>query len=127
MSPLARWLRVGVFVLCAAVLASGIAYAGEGWFWKALGVIGIVGAGLAIRIVVGPVVYVTPTELVIARNWPLKKRIKWYRVDHAEVIPGMWIIVLELISGERFELPCVERIDDLYRHLEHYRKALDSA
>jgi hypothetical protein len=39
----------------------------------------------------------------------------------------MWVLVIELVSGDRFELPCVEHLDDLYRHLEHYRKALDTA
>jgi hypothetical protein len=127
MSPLARWLRVALFVVCGLVLLSGIVYAGEGLFWQILGAIGVVGAALAIRIVLGPAIVVTPTELIVQRNWPLKRRIRWYRIDHAEVIPGMWVLVIELISGERFELPAVEKLDDLYAHLEHYRKALDSA
>lgn len=127
MSPIARWSRVVVFVVCGLVLLSGIFYADEGVFWQALGVVGVVGAVLAIRLVLGPAIVVTPDELVVQRNWPLKRRIKWYRIDHAEVIPGMWVLVVELISGERFELPAVEHLDELYADLEHYRKALDSA
>jgi len=127
MSPLARGLRVALFVVCGAILLSGIFYAEEGLFWQALGVVGVVGSLLAIRLVLGPVVVVTPDELVLQRNWPMKRRIKWYRIDHAEVIPGMWALVIELASGARSELPCVEHLDDLSADLEHYRKALDSA
>ena len=127
MSPLARWFRVALFVVCGFVLLSGIIYAREGLFWQVLGAVGVVGSVLAIRIVLGPAVVVTPDELIVQRNWPIKRRMKWYRIDHAEVIPGMWVLVVELISGERFELPCVEHLDDLYANLEHYRKALDSA
>jgi hypothetical protein len=127
MSPLARWFRVSLFAVCGLILLSGIAFAGEGLFWQVLGAVGVVGSVFAIRIVLGPAVVVTPDELVVQRNWPVKRRIKWYRIDHAEVIPGMWVLVIELISGERFELPCVEHLDDLYANLEHYRKALDSA
>lgn len=127
MSPLARWSRVALFVVCALILASGIAFAGEALLWQILGALGIVAAVLAIRVVLGPVVVITPDELIVQRNWPLKRRMRWYRIDHAEVIPGMWVLVIELVSGERFELPCVEHLDELYEHLEHYRKALDSA
>jgi hypothetical protein len=127
MSPLARWLRVALFVVCGLILLSGVLYAGEGLLWQALGLVGVVGSVFAVRIVLGPAVVVTPDELIVQRNWPVKRRIKWYRVEHAEVIPGMWVLVIELISGERFELPCVEHLDDLYANLEHYRKALDSA
>lgn len=127
MSPLARWFRVALFTVCGLILASGIVLAEEGLFWQALGAAGIVAAVLAIRIVLGHAVVVTPDELIVQRNWPLKRRMKWYRIDHAEVIPGMWVLVIELVSGDRFELPCVEHLDDLYEHLEHYRKALDSA
>ncbi|MDZ7731981.1 MAG: hypothetical protein U5R31_01710 [Acidimicrobiia bacterium] len=126
-SPLARWSRVALFVLCGAVLLSGILYAGEALIWQLLGGVGVVASVLAIRAVLGNVVVVTPEALVIQRTWPARRRIKWYRIDHAEVIPGYWTILVELNSGERFELPCVEHIDDLYHAMEHYRTALDSA
>lgn len=127
MSPIARWSRVALFTVCGLILLSGIFVTVEGLFWKVVSALGVVASVLAIRIVLGPAVVVTPDELIVQRNWPLRRHIKWYRIDHAEVIPGVWVLLVELISGERFELPAVEHLDDLYADLEHYRKALDSA
>jgi hypothetical protein len=127
LSSPARWLRVAAFVLCGAALVGGIAYAGEALVWKVVGAVGVLFSILAVRAVVGAVVVVTPDALVVQPVWPARRRIRWYRIDHAEVIPGAWTILVELNSGDRFELPCVEDIDELYRAMEHHRTALDSA
>jgi hypothetical protein len=127
MSPITRALRVLVFTVCGLVLLAEASWSAVGWVWRLISAIGVVAAVLAVRIVLGPAIVVTPDALVIQRTWPAKRRIPWYRIDHAEVMPGFWTILVELIDGERLELPCVEHIDDLYANLEHYRTALDSA
>jgi hypothetical protein len=127
MAPLTRALRVAVFVVCGLILASGAVFGVEAWYWRLLSGIGAVSAVLAMRVVLGSIVVVTERDLVLQWTWPLRRRIPWYRVDHAEVMPGAWTILVELIDGERFELPCVEDIDGLYHDLEQRRKALDSA
>src|SRR5262245_32421421 len=127
MSPITRSLRVLVFTFCGLILLVEASLSAVGWFWRAISAVGVLAAMLAVRIVLGPAVVVTSNALIIQRTWPAKRRIPWYRIDHAEVMPGFWTILVELIDGERLELPCVEHIDDLYENLEHYRTALDSA
>jgi hypothetical protein len=125
MSPLRRYVRVALFVICGLILLGG-ALSNDAVVWRLLSGVGVIASALAIRIVLGPIIVVKPKELVIQRNWPIRRRIVWYRIDHVEVIPGFWTILVELNSGERFELPCVDPVDDLYEQLELHRKALDN-
>jgi hypothetical protein len=39
---------------------------------------------------------------------------------------GSGTLEIELNSGERLALPCVENLDDLYHRMEHHRQALDA-
>lgn len=98
---------------------------GPGWWWTSAAVGGLVAAVVGIRTLWGAVVVVTPEELVVQPSWPLKRRIRWYRIEHVEVVPGLWTLLVELISGDRVELPCVERFEELYRLVEQRRRALD--
>ena len=73
------------------------------------------------------VVVIDDDHLVIQPYWPVRRRIPWYRMDHSEVMPGSWRLLIEMNSGERFELPCVDGVDRLYEEVESHRKALDKA
>jgi hypothetical protein len=123
MSPTVRVLRVSLFSLCVLFLASGLA-TGSFWF-SFFGVAGAVVALAGVRMMLGPVVVVDDANLTIQPYWPIRRRVPWYRIDHAEVVPGTWCLLIEMNSGERFELPCVSDFDDLYEQVEGRRKALD--
>ena len=69
---------------------------------------------------------VRPRGLRLQRNWPFRRDIPWYRILQIDVIPGFWNLEIELNSGERLALPCVEHLNDLYHRMEHHRQALDA-
>ena len=64
----------------------------------------------------------TESALVVQPYWPQRRRIPWYRIDQVEVVAESWSLVVELNSGERLALPCVEHVDDLYERVVHHRK-----
>ena len=86
---------------------------------------GLVTSVLALRVVVGAAVVVREQGLRIQRLWPITRDLPWYRILSTEVVPGYWFLELELNSGERVELPCVEHLDDLYERIEAHRRDLD--
>jgi hypothetical protein len=95
-------------------------------WWRALSGLGLVTALLGLRTVLGSVIVVRAEGLRLQRSWPLHRDIRWYRILQIDVIPGFWNLEIELNSGERLALPCVERLDDLYESMEHHRQALDA-
>lgn len=125
MSPVTRFLRVAVYVVCGGILAVWAVAPGE-WWWRALCVVGLAVAVVALRQTVGAVVRVDGHALTLQPYWPHRRRLPWYRIDHAELVPGSWTVVVEMNSGQRFELPCVDDVDDLFERVEHRRRALDT-
>lgn len=125
MGRASRISRTGLLVTCGALLAGTALQSGPGWWTAAAAGAGLIAVVVGIRTLWGSVVVVTPDELVVQPSWPLKRRIRWYRIEHVEVVPGLWTLVIELISGDRVELPCVERFEDLYQLVEQRRRALD--
>ena len=120
-----RVLWVVVYGLCIFLLASGIGTS-PSLVWTAVSVAGIVIALVGLRAVLGRAVLVESDALVLQPYWPRRRRLPWYRIDHVEVVPESWSLVVELNSGERIALPCVEQVDDLYERVERHRRALDS-
>ena len=104
----------------------GIFAPGLSFWWHALSVFGLLTSVAGLRILLGSVVVVRPQGLRVQRNWPLRRDIPWYRMLEIDVIPGFWNLEVELNSGERLSLPCVENLDDLYHRMEHHRQALDA-
>jgi hypothetical protein len=76
----------------------------------------------ALRVVLGPAVVVAPEALVVIRSWPWRRRLAWSEVEGVEVVPGPWVLRLELVDGAVLELPPVERLDDLYAAVEARRR-----
>jgi hypothetical protein len=124
MTPLVRVGRIAVFAVCALVLGA-TTFASGPWWWRVASSVGLLVALLGLRTMLGAVVKVDDRYLTIQPYWPLRQRLSWYRIDHAEVVPGYWVVLLELNSGARMQLPCVDDIDDLYHRVEYHRKALD--
>ena len=114
-----------VYGLCIFLLAGGIGTS-PSFVWTAISVFGIAVALVGLRAILGRAVLVQDDALVVQPYWPQRRRIPWYRIDHVEVVAESWSLVVELNSGERVALPCVERVDDLYERLDHHRKALDA-
>ncbi len=116
---------VVVYVLCIFLLVGGIG-AGGSLLWTAISIAGIAVALVGLRAILGRAVLVQPDALVVQPYWPVRRHIPWYRIDQVEVVPESWSLVLELNSGERVALPCVEHVDDLYERVDRRRKALDA-
>lgn len=126
MSPLVRGLRLVVLGLAGLLFASFALGTGVPLGWRAFGVVGLASVVAAVRIVTGPAVVVGDGHLRIQRSWPLRRDIPWYRILEVEVVPGAWVLQIELNSGERIELPPVEHLDLLYREVEDRRRRLDA-
>ena len=126
MSTTMRWLRVLILAAAGLMLLSSAMYVDDGVAWRLLSLAGVIAAVLGIRIMFGPVVVVDANHLTVQPNWPVRRRIPWYRIANVEVVPGFWMLLVELNSGERLELPCVEQLEDLYDRIEHHRHALDA-
>jgi hypothetical protein len=125
--PLRRVLLSVVLMACIALFVPAIVGSGvDGWF-RLLSVAGTAAAVIGLRILLGPVVRVRREGLRIEQRWPLRRDIPWYRLLEIEVVPGAWVLVAELNSGERFTLPCVEDVDRLYEAIEANRSRLDAA
>jgi len=121
-----RAATVVLLVVVGVLLVPGIVGAGLELWWRALSLVGLASAVAGLRIVLGPVLVVRERGLLILRHWPLRRDIPWYRILQIDVIPGFWHLEIELNSGERIALPCVDDIDGLYRTMERHRQALDA-
>lgn len=126
LSPLRRWGAVLVTALAGAFFVAGLARPDTDLAWKALSVVGLISCVLALHSVLGAALVVRPQGLRIQRTWPLRRDIRWYRMLRVDVIPGFWHLEVELNSGERIVLPCVEDVDRLYEQMEAHRQALDA-
>ncbi|MFN8041645.1 MAG: hypothetical protein U0Q07_20685 [Acidimicrobiales bacterium] len=122
-----RAVQVLVLSLCFLFFLPGLFGQGLDPWWRVLSLVGLVTSVLALRVVLGAAVVVREEGLRIQRLWPLTRDLAWYRILSTEVIPGFWFLELELNSGERVELPCVEHLDDLYERIEAHRRDLDAA
>lgn len=120
-------MQVVVLGLCFVFFLPGLFGPGLDLAWRLLSLVGLVTSLLALRVVLGAAVVVREEGLRIQRLWPLTRDLPWYRILSTEVIPGFWFLELELNSGERVELPCVEHLDDLYERIEAHRRDLDAA
>jgi hypothetical protein len=126
MTRLRRAATTAVLVVVALLLVPGIVGSGLEPWWRVLSAAGLASAIAGLRIVLGPVLVVREEGLLILRHWPLRRDIPWYRILQIDVIPGFWHLEVELNSGERIALPCVDDIDGLYRNMERHRQALDA-
>jgi hypothetical protein len=88
--------------------------------------LGLALSAFGLRVVLGAAVVVRPEGLRIYTWWPRHRDVVWYRVFAVDVVPGRWLLELELNSGERIALPVVERVDALYEQIEDLRQRLDA-
>ncbi len=126
MNPVRRYATVALLVLCGLFFLSGVVADIDIW-WRLFSLGGVVLTTLGLRTLLGPVVVVGPKGVRIQRNWPMRREFQWHRVLLIDVIPGFWNLEMELNSGERISLPCVEDVDGLYRQMEKFRTAIDAA
>lgn len=126
MSPLARGARVLVLAVAGAFFVALTLASGQEVSWRVLGGIGLVSTAVALRIVLGPAVVVRSGGLRVVRSWPLRRDIPWYRILDVEVVPVVWVLDVELNSGEHVELPPVEHLNELYHRIEELRHQLDA-
>lgn len=120
MSP--RWRigrSVGFSVVGLALL--GMALGAPDAVGAILALVVVAWCARALRIVLGPAVVVADESLVVIRTWPRRRRVRWERVADVEVVPGSWVLRLDLDDGEVLELPPVERLDDLYERVQERR------
>lgn len=110
----------------AVFFVPGVLVAPLGGWWRLVSGTGLVLSLLGLRTVLGPVIVVRDTGLRIQRSWPFRRDIPWYRIFEVDVIPGFWNLEIELNSGERISLPCVEDVDRLYEELERHRSEIDA-
>jgi hypothetical protein len=126
MGPVRRLGLTGLLAFSIVFFVSGVFAPGLALWWRAISVVGLVSGLLGIRTLWGAVVVVEQRGLRIQRAWPHRRVIRWFRVLQIDVVPGFWNLEVELNSGERVELPCVERLDELYESMEQHRQALDA-
>lgn len=117
MSLVRRWLTVGLLVVIAMIMAPGIISAAVDFQWRLVALFGVVTAVSGVRTLLGPIVVIDSGELVIQKNWPFRRRIPLNQINGIDVVQGFWNLEVELESGERVVLPCVEHLDALYEDL----------
>lgn len=116
-------LMVVTFAFFAQCVSSGA----FGFWWRSFSAMSALCSLAGVRVLWGPAVVVGPDAMRIYRPWwPLHRDVAWYRILATDIIPGFWFLELEMNSGERIELPCVEHMDQLYDQIEDYRTRLDS-
>lgn len=126
MSRIRRWSTVTLLALIAVFMVPGV-FSGQVTVpWRMVALVGLVTSLLGIRTLLGPIVVVAQTGLTIQKNWPLKRTVAWHRILAVDVVPGFWNLEVEMNSGERLALPCVEHLDALYEDMERCRQALDA-
>lgn len=126
MSPITRAVRTIVLGVIGVSFVPALFGANVELGWRLLSVVGFLSSAYGLRIVLGPAVEVRPDGLRLMKSWPRRRDIAWYRILEVDIVPGYWLLDLELNSGERIELPCVERVDDLYERIEELRQRLDA-
>lgn len=92
--------------------------------WRLLSVVGLAWSLWGLRLLHGAAVVVRRSGLRVQQRWPLRRDIAWYRIFEVEVVPVTWNLELELNSGERLALPCVEHVEELYAAVEESRTAI---
>lgn len=122
-----RALWTAVLCLTTAFFIPAVLGFGIDLAWRALSMVGLITSLIGLRIVWGPAIVVGEAGLRVYRTWPLHRDFPWYRILEVDIIPGFWNIEVEMNSGERLELPCVEHLDWLYESIEKYRSNLDAA
>jgi hypothetical protein len=115
-----------MYSLLALISLGGVVAEGADLGWRLLSASAVALALWSIRIIHGQAIVVSDAYLRLQDRWPLKRDIPWYRILEVDVIPGLWTIELELNSGTRIELPCVEDFDELYERIEEHRRELGS-
>lgn len=125
MQPITRILRTILLGTLGLMFVPAVITAGVDLQWRTLSVVGLLSSIYGLRVVLGPAVEVRDDGLRVFKSWPWRREIPWYRIYQVEVVPGYWVLDLELNSGEQLELPCVERVDDLFERIEEHRQRLD--
>lgn len=126
MSPVARALRAGVLGVIGVLFVPQLLTPGADAGWRLVALAGVASSVYGLRIVLGPAVVVRPEGLVLLHRWPRRREIPWYRFLEVDVVPGAWMLEVELNSGERLVLPAVEHVDVLYEAIEEHRHLLDA-
>lgn len=94
--------------------------------WRLLCLVGLLSSIYGLRIVLGPALIVRDEGILVLSRWPFRRDIPWYRIYDVEVVPGYWMIDLELNSGEALSLPCVEHVELLFDDIQQGRERLDA-
>jgi hypothetical protein len=94
--------------------------------WRLLCLLGLVSSIYGLRIVLGPALIIREEGIRLLTHWPVRRDIPWYRIYDIEVVPGYWMIDIELNSGEAVSLPCVENVDLLFDDIQRGRERLDA-
>ena len=126
MSRISRALRTVIFVAIALCFVPAVFDASVDLPARLLSVLGIVSSIYGLRIILGAAVEVRPHGLRLLKRWPKRRDIAWYQILEVDIIPGYWMLDIELNSGEQISLPCVERVDDLFERIEELRQRLDA-
>ena len=126
MSPITRALRTVVLGAIGVCFVPALFGGNVDPGWRLLSLVGLLSSAYGLRIVLGPAVEVRHEGLRLMKSWPRRRDIAWYRILEVDIVPGYWLLDIELNSGERIELPCVEHVDDLYERIEELRQRLDA-
>jgi len=126
MSPINRGLRSALFVAIALCFIPAVLSPELELGVRLFSLVGVASSAYGLRIILGPAIEVRPEGLRLLKSWPRRRTIPWYRILEIEVVPGFWILDVELNSGECFALPCVEHVDDLYEQIQSLRQNLDA-
>jgi hypothetical protein len=126
MRLITRILRTTLLGFLGLMFVPAVITNGVDTQWRVLSIVGLASSIYGLRIVLGPAVEVRPNGLRVLKSWPWRRDIPWYRIYEIEVVPGYWVLDLELNSGEQLQLPCVEHVDDLYERIELHRSRLDA-
>ena len=94
--------------------------------YRVLSLVGFACSLYGLRVLHGPTIEVRPDGLTILKHWPFRRDLRWYQIFAVDVVPGYWMLSIELNSGERIDLPCVEEVDDLFEQIESRRHLLDA-
>jgi hypothetical protein len=125
MSVFARIRRIAVYLVLGALFVPGLVDPASSLVLRLGCLLGVGLAGFGLRVVLGSAVVVRAEGLRIYTWWPRHRDIAWYRIFAVEVIPGRWVLDLELNFGGHVTLPPVERVDELYEQIEDLRERLD--
>ena len=126
MSRLNRVLRTVLFSVIGLCFVPAVLGGSIDLSVRALSAAGVLSSIYGLRIILGPAVEVRPEGLRLLKSWPRRRDIAWYRILEVDIVPGYWMLDLELNSGEAISLPCVEHVDDLYERIEELRSKLDA-